>query len=759
MSGRVFIVCLGMQCLAAGAEAAAADASREWPAYGHDAGGQRFSPLTQITPTNVATLKPAWIYHMKPEGVVVERGFAPPGRNRPPDRFAVSEATPLVVNGVMYVTTPYHRVVALDPVTGHEIWVYELAGNSQAELRGVAYCPAEGHEGARIIFGTHDGKLIELDARNGQPVAAFGDHGVLNTNTPEILNGFPRANDGYSSPPVVYQDLVITGGMTQEWPTLGAAGDVRAWDVRSGQLKWTFHSIPRAGEPFHDTWQGDSWKGRSGTNVWGFMTMDVERGIVYLPFGAPSYDRYGGDRHGNNLFDSSIVAVDAHSGKYLWHFQVVHHDIWDYDLEAPPALFDIKKDDKTIPLVAVVNKTGLLFLLDRVTGKPIFGVEERVVPASDVPKEQASPTQPFPLKPAPLARISMSEAEVATVTPELEAYCKKFIADNNLLMGGPYTPVTYRRLRVQFPGTIGGANWGGVSYNPQLGYLFVNTHDLGQVQGFVDRPPPEPGEPPATGRGPDPNVPYIDMPGGGRFKEPASNMMCNRPPWGLLTAVNVNTGEIAWTSTLGVTDGLPDDKKATGRPNLGGSIATASGLVFIGATDDARFRAFDARSGKELWSYHLAAAAVAVPSTYQGSDGRQYVAIVSTGGGFLEAPLEDDSITAFAVNPAPTQVIGASPSHRPAAAGAAASAVSPAIAWPAAAGPVPSGGLPPGPGHDLTVINCRQCHDISVVAGVRHTRQQWVSIINAMVAHGMSASDEDVRQIEEYLGQARGANP
>jgi quinoprotein glucose dehydrogenase len=739
---------LGANAPAAGAPAADG-ASREWPTYGHDSGGMRFSPLTQISPATVANLKTAWVYHMKPPGAAVEQGFSGFGGGaRTPARFAQSETTPLVVGGMMYVTTPYHSVVALDPTTGKELWVYGLSGNSQPATRGVEYWPGDGAHAPRIIFGTSDGKLIALDARTGAPASGFGEQGVLNTNTPEIQNGFANANDGYSSPPILYRNLVIVGGRTQESPTLGAAGDVRAFDILTGTLAWTFHSVPRPGEPFHDTWGGDSWKQRSGTNVWGLMTVDAKRGIVYLPFGAPSVDRYGGDRPGANLFDSTLVALDARTGKPLWHFQAVHHDIWDYDLEAPPALIDVKRGGKTIPAVALINKTSLLFLLDRVTGKPIYGVEEKPVPPSDVPLEKAWPTQPFPVLPKPLSRNSFSATDVATVTPELEAYCRKFIADNNLLMGGPYMPVSYNRLRVSFPSAIGGANWGGTSFDPKLGYLFVNTNEIGQVQGYQDRPKTAASAPP--GRAADPNVPYIDMPGGGRFKDAASNMFCNQPPWGLLTAVNVNTGQIAWSVPLGITESLPEAQQKTGRPSLGGSIATAGGLVFIGGTDDARFRAFDAKTGKEVWTQKMGASAISVPSTYQGKDGKQYVVVTTTGGGFSEAPLADDSITAFAINPGQTITTTAAPvkvSEAPPAQPAPGAAQLPA-------GPVGDGGLPQGPGHDLTVRACSGCHDISIVAGQRHTRQQWETLTEAMVARGMTASDSDIAQINDYLAKA-----
>ena len=256
-------------------------------------------------------------------------------------------------------------------------------------------------------------------------------------------------NNALSSPPTMYKNLIITGGRTQENPPRGPAGDVRAWDIRTGKLAWTFQSIPRAGEKFNDTWAGDSWKDRTGVNVWGVITVDVRRGIVYMPFGAPSVDQYGGDREGNNLFSSSLVAADANTGKYLWHFQMVHHDIWDADIANPPVLIDVRQGGRTIPAVAAVGKMGLIFILDRVTGKPIYGVEERPVPASEVPLERAAKTQPFPLKPAPLSRMSMTMADIATITPELEAECRKLI--EGVQIGGPYLPPGTSACAWRFP--------------------------------------------------------------------------------------------------------------------------------------------------------------------------------------------------------------------------------------------------------------------------------------------------------------------
>jgi quinoprotein glucose dehydrogenase len=639
---------------------------KEWPTYGHDPGAMRFSPLTQVTPANVGDLKIAWVYHMKPAASAPSPqaapsradanapvGEAPPsargGRGRG-SAFSSSEVTPLVVNGTMYVATPYFRVVAIDSSTGQEVWAFKLP-SANPSTRGVEYWPGDARTPPQIVFGSTDGKLYSLDARTGKPNDAFGDKGVVDLNTPEVLRGLP-GRDGLSSPPLVYRNMVITGGTTQENPPRGPAGDVRAWDMHDGKLVWTFRSIPGAGEKFNDTWASESWKNRSGVNVWGFLSVDVPRGIVYMPFGAPSVDQYGGDRAGDNLFGTSLVAADANTGKYLWHFQIVHHDIWDADLAGAPALIDVKQGGRTIPAVAVINKVGLLFLLDRVTGKPIYGVEEKAVPPSEVPLERAAKTQPFPLKPPPLSRMTFAPSDVATVTPELESACRKLI--EGVQLGGPYLPPGYNRLRVQFPGNHGGVNWGGTSFNPQLGYLFINSNELGQMSGLKDRAPNAPGPAQANGQGNrvDPDGPYEGVAGGGRFSIRGADpqqLLCQQPPWGQLTAVNVNTGEFAWRVPLGITESLPPDKQRTGRPGNGGTIATASGLVFVGATDDGRFRAFEAKTGKELWTFQLPGAAQATPMTYEGRDGRQYVVIASTGGGFFGNPTTSDSIMAFAI--------------------------------------------------------------------------------------------------------------
>lgn len=641
------------------------DPASEWPTYGHDPGGMRFSPLKQITPENVNQLKVAWVYHMRPPGFTGGSGRpaavpgrpagdepeeAPAARRRFGSGFRPSEVTPLVIRGIMYITTPYSRVAAVDPVNGSELWSYQLPSGNPAP-RGLEYWTGDGKTPAQVVFGSTDGKLYSLDAKTGKPNPGFGDNGVINLNTDAIMHGLPGRNL-MTSPPVVYRNLVITGGTTQENPPHGPAGDVRAWDMQTGKLVWTFHSIPQAGEKYNDTWADNSWKNRSGVNVWGFLTVDAKRGIVYMPFGAPSVDQYGGDRAGDNLFSTSLVAADANTGKYLWHFQVVHHDIWDADMTGAPALIEVKQGGKTIPAVVAMNKTGMVFLLNRVTGKPIYGVEERPVPASEVPLERAAKTQPFPLKPPPLARMTFSKDDIATITPELESACRDLVKD--LQVGGPFLPPAYNRLRVQFPGNHGGVNWGGTSFDPRLGYLFANVNELGQMSGLRDHDPKK-GQAMAAGQGNrvDPDGPYEGFPGGGRFSVKGAGtqqLPCQEPPWGELAAVNVNTGEIAWKVPLGVTDSLPQGKQNTGRPGNGGTIATAGGLVFVGATDDGRFRAFDSKTGRELWTVKLGGAAEATPVTYEGRDGRQYVVIASTGGGFFGNPVTDDSIVAFALD-------------------------------------------------------------------------------------------------------------
>lgn len=616
--------------------AAAPDArAGDWPVYGRDAGGMRHSPLTEITPANVAQLRRVWTYDtQRAAGASATAAPATGPGGRP--RALTSQLTPLVIDGVMFVTTPFGRAVALDPDTGKELWTRNL-GDERPAQRGLAYWPGEGDAPPTLFFGTSGGFLLALNAKTGAPVKTFGTAGRLDLRT-GMPKKFPNASYNLSSTPVIYRNLVITGSRVQETPSLGPPGDVRAWDARTGKLVWQFHTIPQPGEVGHDTWEGDSWRDRSGANVWGGMTVDVERGLVFLPLGCATYDYFGGDRKGANLFGSTLVALEAATGKLKWYFQTTHHDVWDYDLTAPPTLFDINRGGRTIPAVGQITKQGLLFIFDRVTGEPVFGVEERPVPQDGFyTGEHPWPTQPFPLKPPPLARNSFDPKEIADVTPEHRAYCEDLLKkDGGLRTGGPYLPFGLRPSLI-FPGTLGGNNWHGSSFNPDLGYLITNTMNLGEVYQIVPKPADE------TGR-----IPELAQ--RWKFWDADRYWPCHQPPWGELSAVDVNTGEIVWRVPLG---GFPElEAKGlakTGAPNIGGSISTAGGLVFIGATVDAKFRAFDAKTGRELWVTDIGGAAHSIPISYAGRNGKQYVAVMVGGGGFLRSPSIPAALMVYAL--------------------------------------------------------------------------------------------------------------
>jgi glucose dehydrogenase len=559
----------------------AAAQSAEWPSYGHDAGGARYSPLKQITAENAGRLKRAWVYHTGEMG-----------------NF---ETTPIVVDHVMYFSTQAQKIVAVEPETGKEIWKYDPKSRLR-ELRGVSYWPGDKQAPPRILFGTSDGRLTALDAKTGKPAPGFGDNGTVNLRIGVADNLPSTVAYSITSPPAIYKDLVIVGPSTQETVSHGPSGDARAFDARTGKLVWRFHTVPQPGEPGNETWGPNGWKDRAGPSLWGPMTVDTERGMVFLPVGNPADSFYGADRKGVNLYSNSVVALDAATGKLRWYYQMVHHDLFDYDVDAPPALVEVNRNGRKIPAVAEITKMGLLFILDRTTGKPVFGAEERPVPQSDVPGEASWPTQPFPLKPPPLARMTVTRDEVR------ETCQAQF---DELEHKGPYQPFG-TKVSLRFPGTMGGGNWGGVAFDAALGYIFVNTSNLGGTGRMAE----------ASAGAP---MPYRPIAGYTRWVDKDS-YPCQQPPWGELSAVNANTGEIAWRVPLGSYDGKP-----TGTPNLGGPIATAGGLVFIGATLDAKFRAFDSRTGKELWTAPIDGAAIAVPATYMGRDGKQYVVIAAGG--------------------------------------------------------------------------------------------------------------------------------
>ena len=621
---------LAASLLAGAAAPLLAQGKGDWQGYGRDESHARHSPLTEITPANVTRLRQVWSYHMRPAGTSGETIPMPdsvPAKFR--SGFSASEATPLVVKGVMYLATPYRRVVALDAATGRERWVFQLPGNDQPSTRGVAYWPGGNGTGARIVFGGRSGKLFALDAATGQPAAGFGTAGVVDMKTPAVMNG-TRGPLGMSSPPAIYRDLIITGSRVQEMPVKGAAGDVRGWDARTGKLVWTFHTIPQPGEPNFGTWEGDSWQKRSGVNVWTFVLVDDKRGIAYLPVGAPTFDRWGGDRKGKNLYGNSIVAVEAATGKYLWHFQTVHHDIWDVDLPSA-TLIEVRRGGRTIPAIALMNKTAMMFILDRVTGKPLYDVREVPVPTeTDVPGEQPWPTQPMPVTPPPLARTSYAASDLVDGPPAHRAKCEKLVADLSVAPSRTFQPLRADSAVNFFPGSLGGVDWGGGAFDPHTGLYVINVNNLASPQQLARQP----------------DGTWGMKAGYAYFLDPESGLPCQKGPWGELVAVNVDNGTIAWRKVLGKND---DPAFAdAGVISAGGPITTASGLTFIGATRDATIRAFDTRSGALLWSSALPASNYGTPMTYQAADGRQMLATVATGG-FAFQPATSDEVVAFAV--------------------------------------------------------------------------------------------------------------
>jgi quinoprotein glucose dehydrogenase len=439
----------------------------DWPLYSRDPTSARFSPLNQINTANVAQLKQAWAYKPTPPP---DNGKGGGKKGKGPPSGISGEVTPIVVNGVMYVPAA-SRVLALEADTGKEVWTYNAPG--AVGNRAVGYWPGDGANPPRVIFTT--GKdMMALNANTGKLDPGFGKEGTVEIGT------------NWGGAPYIYKNLVILGISNGE-STDGPPGDTRVFDARTGGKLWDFKSIAQPGDPGHDTWLNDGWKKRAGVNVWGwYFTVDEQRDLIYMPFGSPAGNYWGGDRPGANLYGNSIVAVDANTGKYKWHFQVVHHDLWDTDLPAAPSLFDVTKDGRRIPAMAVISKNALMYILNRETGEPIHGVEERPVPKGDVPDEWYSPTQPFPLKPPQLARNSFKKEDLVTAedtTPEHAKACQElWDKAGGYYNAGPFTPFLFHaagtppKSALQFPGN-GGPNWGGTAADPTMGYVFVNTHD------------------------------------------------------------------------------------------------------------------------------------------------------------------------------------------------------------------------------------------------------------------------------------------
>ena len=617
-SGGALLSALLAPSVATQPRTTAAASNGDWLMYRHDLAGTGYSPLAQINTKNVATLSRIWTYRLQSDAPAPA---AAGGRGGPGG--VNSEVTPIVVNRVMYLPAA-NRVVALESETGKELWRYAVTGGAPSR-RGVAYWAGEGGN-PRIIF-TVGRRLIALNATTGALDPGFGKDGEVDMVVP------------YNSVPLVHKNVVVVGANTPPGAS-GGIGNPRAFDARTGAKLWEFSAVPQPGQVGHDTWDGDSWKDRLGVNAWPFyFTLDEQRGLLYLPLASPIGGAYGGDRKGANLFGNSVVAVDIQTGAYKWHFQTIHHDLWDADPPAPPVLFETVRNGRRIPALGVTTKSGYLYILNRETGQPIFGVEERPVPKSDVPGEQAFPTQPFPVKPPPLARVGYKPEDLVTAadtTAEHARACEELVAKTGgVYNAGPFTPWRYHAegspaaSTLVFPGGLGGANWGGAAFDANSRYIFVVTQDVGAL-GWIEKA--REGSP----------TPYDKTTGSGRgtfdVRVAEVNWPCQKPPWGRVTAVDASTGDIAWQIRLGITDQLPEGKQNTGRPALAGPIVTAGGLLFVASTDDNRFRAFEAKTGKPLWVTRLDRRGNADPMTYQGGNGKQYVAVVAT-----------DTLAAFAI--------------------------------------------------------------------------------------------------------------
>jgi glucose dehydrogenase len=694
----------------------APDIAYEWPGWGNGLRFDRFSPADQINTANVGQLRPVWKY------VLAQKGNW--------------EVTPIVIDGVMYAQDMGGVAFALDPETGRKLW--QFRSGIGGRMRGVSWWRGDAAHGPRVIMGVND-RIYALDATTGKPAPDFGGSlGYI-----DIRDGFAKAGQNYdiTSPPTVYKNLLITGPGTQEFGSHGPSGDPRAYDAITGKLVWRFNSVPRPGERNAGSWGVDGWKDRAGPSAWGMASVDVQRGLIFIPTGNPADSYIGIDRPGDNLYSDSIIAVDAATGKYRWHYQMVHHDLFDYDDASPPALVDLKVKGKLVPALVEVTKQGLMFILDRRTGKPVFGVTERPVPPSTIPGERASPTQPFPVKPLPLAKMGMTRADISTVTPESQRYCTDLWNRLGLHDTLPFEPPRLNGPNLMLPANVGGAGgvWGGVSIDPGTGMIFVNASNLPSYNYIVSDDGSAQG---ATAGGFKVGRAYI------KFID-QNGLPCIQPPWGEMIAVNGNTGDIAWRRPLGAAEIYGDVGAHTGLVNMGGSLATAGGLVFIGATglgyagatqEDPVLRAFEARTGTQLWSVRLSAAAESAPMSFIGKSGRQYVVIASSGS---PRPDAETSLIAFALPRAGDPEVDLHPAPLPT---VRMTGVSPA---PIVVTRVED--LPPGENRDTVAAACTACHGIGTALAQRHTSAEWTATIAEMQARGAKIDAPMAKRIADYL--------
>jgi len=629
---------------------AAPKGENQWPAYGGGGENQNYSELDQINLANVSRLQPAWTYRYG-------GGSHQEGDQGIDYRF---EVTPLLIGGIMYISTPSSprveglraSITAIRPETGEVLWKYNSDRNIHG--RGIAYWPGDEDHAPRIIFGTEGGFLMAVDVTTGQLAPEFGRNGAIDAYVgvaSEVVGESRRASFTIPNPVTIYKDLIITGSRPGESNPPGPRGDIRAWDARTGRLVWTFHTVPQPGEANFD-YAPDEWRDISGANVWSTMALDEENGIVYAPLGD-----LNARAQGSELYSNSLVALNAATGELKWFRQITHKDLWDWDMPTPPVLLDVEKDGETVPGVLLTGKQSLMFLFNRLTGAPLNGFIETPTPRSDVPGTEAWSTQPFPEAPGPLARTTMSRDEIPDLVPGMKEHCESIWDENDLLPGVLYSLPSSTRATLNFPSATGGPNWGGGTYSPDTDMFYINVQNrgtfslpVGNSLGWLDRPRstevlPEPvPDPSASGGRRGFGGPRVSF---SFTTENGTVLPCTPAPWGELVAVNIADREIAWRAPLGDFDEIPGPD--TGTYNLGGSMATAGGLVFIGASNDQRLRAFDSRTGEKVWETVLEASAHSTPISYLGADGRQYIAVVAAGGTSVGGPIMSDAIVAFAL--------------------------------------------------------------------------------------------------------------
>jgi len=614
----------------------------DWAYYGHDAGSTRYSPLAQINRENVAKLKVAWVFHT---------GDISDGSGRP--KRSGLETTPILVDGTLYLTTPFNRVFAVNPETGKQLWVYdpmiELAGNYGDGLinRGVATwldpARANGKPCRRRIFeATLDARLIALDGATGNPCMDFGNRGQISLR--DVARYIP-GQFHMTSPPAVIDDMVVVGSAIDDNSRVDMpSGVVRAFDARTGALRWKWEPLPPNDPDSAKPSAGKVWRTGAG-NAWSVMVVDPERHLIFVPTGSASPDYYGGMRVGDNKWADSVVALRAKTGELAWGFQLVHHNLWDYDSASPPLLATLQHDGKSVPVVIQGNKTGFLYVLNRDTGVPVFPVEERPVPQTDVPGEVTSPTQPFPLAPPALSPQKLSADDAWGITPEDRDYCRERI--KSLRNDGLFTPPSLQGSLSE-PGNVGGMNWSGYAFDPQHSLLLVNTNNLAAEMGVIASDKYWDAADKST------ELEYTQQYGApyGMFRTflfaKAHHLLCAPPPWGTLTAVDMAQGTIRWQVPLGSL--APNNPTIpAGAPSLGGPIVTAGGLVFIaGTVIDKAIRAFDVETGKVLWEAQLPTAGGATPMTYQvRPGGKQFLVIAAGGHPKISEEKQTDEVVAF----------------------------------------------------------------------------------------------------------------